>query len=211
MAILVKDNLTTDLALAFAKDSWAATATQFTDAITAYVQTASVIEIAIAGAWTAFPNTAGSALGICTATITDIATLPAACTIAFALNLWDGVASLISTAISKVLTTSTVALTSYATIPDPLPDPPPTYTLGGVGVANAANAAITVTPADTVTLTTKINAAFTTGTVWATVANDIATAVDDFIKTAKVTTLPSPSGSLPVPWTGLGGDIGGFK
>ena len=208
MAVLVKDNLTTDLALAFATDSWAATATKFTTAINDYIQTASVIEIPIAGAWTAFPNTAGLALGICKAT-TDalsVTALGTACTTAFALPAWTGVSALISTAISTVLTTATVALTSYAVIT--VPPPPPIYTLGGVGVATAS---ITVAPADIIDLASKINTAFTTGTDWKVVASDIATAVDDFIKTAIVTTIPSPGGSLPVAWTGLGGDIGGFK
>lgn len=210
MATLVKDNLITDLTLAFATDSWAATATQFTAAVNAYIQTTSVIEIPIAGALTLTPFTAGNALGICTAK-TDalsVTALNTACTAAFALNLWDGVSSLISTAISTVLTTATVTLTSYAAIPDPLPDPPPTYTFGGTGTATAS---ITVAPADVTELTTTINTAFTTGTVWATVASNIATAIDDFIKTAIVTTLPSPSGNLPIGWAGGGSDIGGFK
>lgn len=206
MATLVKDNLATDLALAFATDSWIATATLFTTAVNDYIQTADVIEIPIAGAWTLTPFTAGLALGICKATITDITTLPAACTTAFALNLWGGVSSLISTAISTVLTTSTVALTSYAAIA--VPPPPPIYTLGGVGTATAS---ITVTPADVAVLTSDINVAFTTGTDWTIVANDIATAVDTFIKSAIITTLPSPAGNLPQGWTGPGSDIGGYK
>lgn len=205
MAVLNKATLTTNLTTAFTNNSWAATATQFTAAVNSYIQTASVIEIPIAGALNATPYTAGKALGLCTATITNTTALNTACTTAFALNLWTGVAAYISAAISTVLTTSTVALTSYATIPVPLF---PVYTLGGVGTANAS---ITIVPASVTDLTTKINTAFTTGTVWATVASDIATAIDDFIKTAKVTTIPSPSGSLPASWTGGGGDEGGYK
>jgi hypothetical protein len=207
MAVLNKATLTTNLTTAFTNNSWAATATQFTAAVNSYIQTASAIEIDIAGAWTALPNTGGIALGICTATTTASATLLTACGLAFALNLWTGVSAFISAAISTLLTTSTVVLTSYTTVPDPLL---PLYTFGGVGVAAAT---ITVDPANIIILTSKINTAFITGTVWATVASDIATAIDDFIKTAKVTTVvvPPPSGNFPQQWVGKGGDIGGYK
>jgi hypothetical protein len=155
--------------------------------------------VVIAGAWTAPPNSGGIALGIGTATTTTSAALYTACLNAFALNVWSGVSSLISTSISTLLTSSTVAITIGALAPP--------YTLGG----GSATAAITVAPSDTTTLTGKMNTAFITGTVWATVASDIATAIDDFIKAAVITTLPSPSGTLPQGWAGTDGDIGEFK
>lgn len=183
---LVKETLIASLVTVFASPTWATVGPAFGIAIDTYIKTATatipVTGVVIPPAPGSPYGAAGTGTGI--PVTTGLAALQSAATTAFLSPTWATVGSTLSPAIETLMVTAT--LTTAVT-----------------GVLQGTGTLVSWVATGGAAMTTALNLAFTTGITWVLVANNIANAVDIYLKTVTFTT--TDLGVIPVSsWTGTG-------
>lgn len=173
---------------AFKAQTWADTANQFADAVDGFILSGEA-DLSIVA--TVYPPGGGSYTqsdnGTGTITTTAKAGLISAGISAFASTLWSTVSGILCPSINTLLGSATVA-TSVNNI------------LVGSGTGTIATSGYS-------TLYSAFNMAFTTTsstTTWEIIANDLANAVDVFVRAAVVSSPGMTGISPPSSWTGTG-------